>query len=62
MSEPATAKSAKRYITHVRQQEDGSFEIHDLEDHLRAIAKGTEAFSEGIEGAVEGRKLRLKTS
>jgi len=39
MPEPATAKSAKRFLAHVRQQVDGSYEIHDLEGHLRAVAK-----------------------
>jgi len=28
---------AKHYLAHVRQNEDGSFEIHHLEDHLRAV-------------------------
>lgn len=27
----------KRYLAHVRQNDDGSFAIHDLEDHLRAV-------------------------
>ena len=31
---------AKRYLAHVRQDEDGSFVIHDLEEHLRAVATG----------------------
>ena len=29
----------KRYLAHVRQDNDGSFVIHDLEEHLRAVAK-----------------------
>jgi len=36
----------KRDLAHVREQADGSFEIHDLEDHLRAVAKETGAFVE----------------
>jgi len=28
----------ERSIAHVRRNEDGSFVIHDLEDHLRAVA------------------------
>lgn len=32
-SAPATC-----YLAHVRRTDDGSFEIHDLEDHLRAVA------------------------
>lgn len=26
-----------RYLAHVRRNEDGSFAIHDLEEHLRAV-------------------------
>ena len=26
-----------RYLAHVRQTEDGSFVVHDLEGHLRAV-------------------------
>jgi CRISPR-associated endonuclease/helicase Cas3 len=26
-----------RYLAHVRQDEDGTFVIHDLEEHLRAV-------------------------
>jgi len=29
---------AKHYLAHVRRKEDGSFEIHQLEEHLRAVA------------------------
>ena len=28
----------KRYLAHVRQDKDGSYVIHDLEEHLRAVA------------------------
>ncbi|ULA58346.1 MAG: CRISPR-associated helicase Cas3 [Nitrospira sp.] len=31
-------QSDKRYLAHVRQNADGSFLIHDLEDHLHAVA------------------------
>ncbi len=31
------AVSTKRYLAHVRQDDNGSFVIHDLEDHLRAV-------------------------
>jgi hypothetical protein len=34
---------AKRYLAHVHQQDDGSFVIHDLEEHLRAVADLTGA-------------------
>jgi hypothetical protein len=28
----------KPYLAHVRQDDDGSFVVHDLEAHLRAVA------------------------
>jgi hypothetical protein len=28
----------KPYRAHVRQDDDGSFVVHDLEEHLRAVA------------------------
>ena len=31
-------KNLKHYLAHVRRNEDGSFEIHHLEEHLRAVA------------------------
>lgn len=39
-SNPKTvaAASLKQYLAHVRRNEDGSFEIHHLEEHLRAVA------------------------
>ena len=30
---------AKRYLAHVRQDKNGSYVIHDLEEHLRAVAE-----------------------
>jgi len=35
----ANAIPRERYLAHVRQGEDGSFVIHDLEEHLREVAK-----------------------
>lgn len=35
----------KRYLAHVRQHDDGSFVIHDLEEHLRAVATLSEEFA-----------------
>lgn len=29
--------NAKRYLAHVRRNDDGSFSTHDLEEHLRAV-------------------------
>ena len=37
---------SKEYLAHVRQKEDGSFEIHELEKHLREVAKGAAKFAE----------------
>jgi len=37
MVESTTVQSPKRYFAHLRKREDGSFEIHDLYDHLRAV-------------------------
>jgi CRISPR-associated endonuclease/helicase Cas3 len=34
----ADTVSEKRYLAHVRQDKDGSYVIHDLEEHLRAVA------------------------
>lgn len=31
-------KNPKHYLAHVRRSDDGSFEIHELEEHLRAVA------------------------
>ena len=36
---------SKRYLAHVRQEDDGSFVIHDLEEHLRAVADLTDGFA-----------------
>lgn len=33
-----SAHSGKRFLAHVRQNADGSFLVHDLEEHLRAVA------------------------
>jgi hypothetical protein len=33
-----SSASLKPYLAHVRRNEDGSFAIHDLEEHLRAVA------------------------
>ena len=37
---------AKQYLAHVRKKDDGSFEIHELEEHLREVAKGAAKFAE----------------
>lgn len=38
-------QSAKRYLAHVRQNADGSFFIHDLEEHLRGVARLSQEFA-----------------
>lgn len=35
-------------LAHVRQRDDGSFEVHDLEEHLRNVAIGAEKFAENF--------------
>ena len=30
------------YLAHVRRNDDGSFVIHDLEEHVRAVGGGVE--------------------
>ena len=35
-------------LAHVRQRDDGSFEVHDLEEHLRKVAMGAEKFAENF--------------
>ncbi len=32
-------KNLHRFLAHVRRNEDGSFEVHDLEEHLRAVGE-----------------------
>ncbi len=39
---------SKRYLAHVRQKDGVSFEEHDLEKHLREVARGAEKFSENF--------------
>ena len=38
VTNPAGGAPANRYVAHVRQNKDGSFAIHNLEEHLRAVA------------------------
>ena len=37
---------SKQYLAHVRQKDDSSFEIHDLEEHLREVARRAGKFAE----------------
>jgi len=36
---PSSEQSGKRYLAHVRLNADGSFAIHDLEEHLCQAAR-----------------------
>jgi HD superfamily phosphodiesterase len=38
VTKPAGVAPVKRYLAHVRQNKDGSFATHNLEEHLRAVA------------------------
>lgn len=38
VTKPAGVVPVKQYLAHVRQDKDGSFVIHNLEEHLRAVA------------------------
>ncbi len=40
---PATSQT--RFLAHVRQAADGSFVIHDLEEHLRSVAQRASEFT-----------------
>lgn len=35
----STEPFGKRYLAHVRQNADGSFAIHDLGEHMRAVSR-----------------------
>lgn len=43
------------YLAHVRQTEDGSFVIHELEDHLRAVEDLAGEFASSFGHADWGR-------
>ena len=38
VTDPVGVAPVKRYLAHVRQDKHGSFVIHNLEEHLRAVA------------------------
>lgn len=48
---PPSEQSGKRYLAHVRQNADGSFVIHDLEEHLRGVARLSEEFASAFGSA-----------
>jgi CRISPR-associated endonuclease/helicase Cas3 len=52
-------KNSKDCLAHVRQTEDGSFAIHELEEHLRAVGNHagefTAAFGHADWGRLAGR-------
>ena len=41
-----SSTQAKQSLAHVRKKDDGSFDIHELEEHLREVAKGAAKFAE----------------
>ncbi|BFU90899.1 MAG: hypothetical protein NTAFB01_20860 [Nitrospira sp.] len=40
------------YLAHVRRNEDGSFAIHHLEDHLRAVGDRSSVLPDRIRGEI----------
>ena len=56
---PPSEQSGKRYLTHVRQNADGSFVIHDLEEHLRGVARLSEEFASAFGSADWGSLVGL---
>jgi CRISPR-associated endonuclease/helicase Cas3 len=44
------------YLAHVRRNEDGSFAIHRLEDHLRAVGDRSSEFASAF-GATDWGRL-----
>lgn len=41
-------QTTKPFLAHVRKNYDGSFSVHDLEEHLRAVAKLAERFGKSF--------------
>ena len=41
-------QTTKHILAHVRKNDDGTFAVHDLEEHLRAVAKLAERFGESF--------------
>lgn len=55
----STHQSEERYLAHVRQNADGSFVIHDLEEHLRGVARLSEEFASAFGSADWGSLVGL---
>lgn len=51
---PSSEQSGKCYLAHVRQDSDGSFVSHDLEEHLRGVARLSEKFASAFGSAEWG--------
>ena len=49
----------KRYLAHVRQDDDGSFVVHDLEEHLRAVGDLADEFASNFGASDWGRLAGL---
>ena len=54
-----SAVPPKHYLAHVRQTADGSFVIHDLEAHLRGVARLAEEFASAFDSADWGNLAGL---
>lgn len=50
---------ATNYLAHVRRNEDGSFDVHELEEHLRAVADLAGEFASTFGQADWGRLAGL---
>lgn len=51
--------NSKKYLAHVRRNDDGSFAIHELEEHLRAVADLTGEFATAFGHAEWGQLAGL---
>lgn len=56
---PSSEQSGKCYLAHVRQNPDGSFVTHDLEEHLRGVARLSEEFASAFGSAEWGNLAGL---
>jgi len=50
---------AKRFLAHVRRNPDGSYDTHDLEDHLQAVAKCAAEFASSFSSSDWGHMAGL---
>ncbi|OQW36552.1 MAG: hypothetical protein A4E20_06605 [Nitrospira sp. SG-bin2] len=55
----SSSTPATRYLAHVRRNDDGSFAIHDLEDHLRTVGELANEFASAFGSSDWGRLAGL---